>query len=103
MPDAQDHHAVGIDAVTDDVRVGNRAFAELCAGNLSAAIGKGGEAVRGLNDPVGHVARGRGIEISDVAADSRSASAEKVHTTGVTEALERGKAIRQASPTTGAT
>ncbi len=70
MLDAQDHHAVGIDAVPGDVRAGNCAFAKLSAGDLSAAIGKGGEAVPGLNDPVGYVARGIGIEMSDVAADA---------------------------------
>ena len=95
MPNPQDHHAVGIHAVSDNVRTGNRAFAESCAGNLSAAIGKSGEAVPGLNEPVGHVARGIGIEVSDIAADVlKIGQCRESPYEGVIGALERGKAIR---------
>jgi hypothetical protein len=40
MPDAQDHHTVGLDPVADDVGTGERGLAQLGAGDRTAAIGK---------------------------------------------------------------
>lgn len=67
---AQDHYAIGIDPIADDVGADNRALAQLGAGNLTAAIGEGGKAVGRLDDLRGHATRGIGVEISDVAADA---------------------------------
>src|SRR6266446_5819850 len=53
-----------------DVRSGKGGFAQPRTGNLTPTIGKNGEAVPGLDDSLGHVPRGMGIKISDVAANT---------------------------------
>jgi len=67
---AQDQHAIGLDPVADDVGTRKRRLAQLRPWHPATAMREGGETVAGLDDALGHVARGIGIEISDVAADA---------------------------------